>query len=128
MPAPTPTETLLGGSTATVRHLDGHTEAVRLRQLPVRQLPELLAALDDEARMLELFTGKPAAWVDVLPTDEFERLLAEGERINADFFRRWLDRRMQRQEKLMPGLTERLLGRALPPSPPSPPSSPSKSD
>lgn len=124
---PTPTETLLGVGAATVRHADGRTEAVTLRQLPVRQLPDLLAALDDEARMLELFTGKPAAWVDALPPAEFERLLAEGERLNADFFGRWLARRLDRQEKLMPGLTDRLLARGLPPSPTPPPSSPSKS-
>ena len=35
--------------------------------------------------------------------------MKEGDRINADFFGRWFQRRLDRQEKLAPGSKARLL-------------------
>jgi len=108
---PTKTETLLGGAIASVTMRDGKTEEVTIRQLPVKLFPVLLAAQDDEGKLAELYCDKPPGWADALSIDSFEAVITEGERINSDFFSRWVQRRINRQEKMMPGVTARLTER-----------------
>lgn len=97
------TETLFGGAEMTVKLLNGATKTVRVRQLPVREMRAFLQAQDDEARMIELACKLDAATVDALAPKSHEALIAAVEKVNADFFGRWLDRLKQRTEKLMPG-------------------------
>lgn len=107
----TPLETLLGGTRADVTLLDGSVETITVRQLPVRDLPRLLqaSAQADESAMAELYCAKPAGWADTLTRESHERIIAEGERLNADFFARWLQRKTRREETLFPGQQEALL-------------------
>lgn len=106
---PTPTETLLGGTDVTVRMLDGTSETVRVRQLPLSLMPkylDALSAVDQEVRLICLATGKDDAWVDQVHPEDTVNLLEECERINLDFFASWLHRRTQRLKQLtgvMPG-------------------------
>jgi hypothetical protein len=101
-------ETIRGGVDLEVQLVGGGTEQVFVRQIPIRLMPQLLATLEDEPRMVELFCDRPEGWSDTLTPEAFERLVAEGERLNADFFSRWLRRRLDRQERLLPGITEQL--------------------
>lgn len=107
MEQPTKTETMLGGMHFTAAKVDGAMEEVTIRQLPIREFPRLLAALDDEPAMVEVLCGKEKGWSETLSPEAFEQIVVEGERINADFFCRWVKRRLARQEKLLPGITER---------------------
>lgn len=116
--SPTPMETLLGGGDLVVKLADGATETVRIRQVPVRLADRYMACVSDEAGMVELLTGKPAAWVDNLTRESHEAIIAEGDRINSDFFERVLRRRLAWMERLAPGSVGNLL--ASPPLTPSP--------
>lgn len=116
--------TLLGEKQHSVTLLDGNTETVTVRQLPVRELPKYLEAQDNELRMIELVCKKPADWPDKLTPDSHESLVNAIEEVNADFFSRWVARQMARQEKLMPGIVERRLA-GLSPSPSGAPKLPS---
>jgi hypothetical protein len=102
------TETLFGGAEIEVHLVAGGTEKVFVRQIPVRLMPQMLANLEDENRLVELFCDKPDGWSDSITPESFEKVVFEGERLNADFFSRWVHRRLTRQEKVMPGITERL--------------------
>ena len=68
----------------------------------------LLGAQGDEMRLAQVYTGKDAQWVDALSPASQEAVVSEGDRINADFFGRWFRRRLERQERMLPGSTERL--------------------
>lgn len=119
------TETLFGGIQLEVALVTGGTETVFIRQLPVRLMPQMLASLEDENRLVELFCDRPEGWSDNLAAESFEKVVLEGERLNADFFSRWVQRRLTRQEKVMPGITAQLArnaGLALPTGSPNAPS------
>jgi hypothetical protein len=117
---PTSLETLLGGVEVPVVLLDGAVETVRVRQLPIRDYPAFLAAQMDEPAMADLLCGKPAGWGERLGFDSLEMVVREGDRLNADFFGRWLRRRLERQERLLPGSTAAMGGSATPSPTPSP--------
>jgi hypothetical protein len=118
------TETLFGGLEIEVTLVSGGTEKAFIRQIPIRQMPQMLAALEDENRLVELFCDKPEGWSDTLTVESFEKVVTEGEKLNADFFSRWVQRRLTRQEKVMPGITAQLARNAGLPSPIGSPSAP----
>lgn len=118
-------ETLFGGLEMEADLAAGGAEKVFIRQIPIRQMPRMLAALEDENRLVELFCDKPEGWSDTLTVESFEKIINEGERLNADFFSRWVQRRLTRQEKVMPGITEKLARNAGLPLPTGSPSAPS---
>lgn len=95
-----------------VRKQDGTTdqisESVAVQVLPVKKFPTLAGSLEDEYAMAEIFCDKPKGWADDLTNDSLEAIITKGEALNDDFFSRWARRRLARQEKLMPGVTERL--------------------
>lgn len=115
---PTGVETLFGGADVTVIMLDGTEQRVMVRQLPIRAMPALLLAQDDEAASIELYCDKPAGWTDTITRDSAERIVTEGERINSDFFGRWLARRVERYKRAAPWLVDSLNSPS--PSPASP--------
>ena len=107
-----------GGVEITVRHLDNTEERIKVRQLPLRHMAAYGEAQGNEARLCELFTGKDAEWVDSLSTASQEEVVSLGDRLNADFFLRWADRRMAANQKLRPLLpTLRSATSASPSSP-----------
>jgi hypothetical protein len=110
---PTKNETLFGGADFIATHTDGATESVKIAQIPIKDFPKFLQVQDDELKMAEFFCGKPEGWASSLSLDSLEGIITEGERINADFFSRWVQRRIARQERLIPGLTQKALS-ALP--------------
>lgn len=127
MSDPTKTETAFGGATASVTLKSGATETVTIKQIAIEDCPTLMALLDSELGQIEFYCGKAKGWAETLAPASQELVLAEGDRINADFFARWHQRKMLRQEQLNPGLTEkmvtRLLDKALPTGLPKPPQS-----
>ena len=122
------TETLFGGAELEVALTAGGKEKAFIRQLPVRLMPQMLASLEDENRLVELFCDKPEGWSDTLDPESFEKVVTEGERLNADFFSRWVQRRLTRQERVMPGITEKLARSAGLSSPIGSPNAPSVAD
>ena len=106
---PTATETLFGGTELIVKHMDGMKESVRILQLRTADMPALLASQDDDVAIACLYTGKDAAWFNRLDAESQELIAVEGDRINLDFFVRWFERKLKRQERLMPGVTEKAL-------------------
>ncbi|MCL5099271.1 MAG: hypothetical protein M1608_17400 [Candidatus Omnitrophica bacterium] len=120
-----PTTTLLGGQEIEVTHLDGTSEVVKVRQLPIKDLPRYQAVFEDEAKTVELFCENPAGWSDSLAADSFLKILELGEKLNLDFLAQYAARSKARRERIMPGLMDKILDQALR-STNSPPGLPSK--
>ena len=109
--------TLLGGLPLKVTYQDGSSEELTIKQLPVKQMLPLLKAIDDEPAMAELFCGKPEGWSASLTPESFELVVEEGDKLNRDFFVRWVQRRQRRMKSLVPGITEKLTTAAVSLSP-----------
>ena len=122
---PTKAETLRGGQNLTVTLDDGATEFVFVRQLPVKDFEPWLLCLDDEPRVAELLCAKEPGWGDRLGIESLEAVVGTGERLNRDFFERWLGRRTARKEWLAPLLARNadVVG-SLPTGSPNSPSTP----
>lgn len=105
--------TLYGGVDTVALKQDGSSEPVKILQLPIDKYGELLGCIDNEAAMIELFCDRPKGWARTLTLEECERIVIAGEEINSDFFSRWARRRLQRQEKLMPGLADKIANLAV---------------
>jgi hypothetical protein len=101
--------TLTGGSEITVTKQDGTTEVVTVRQLAVKEFPKFQTLQDDEVEMCAFVCAKTKEWAESLSNESHEALIAEIEKVNGDFFSRWLARQLARQEKVMPGLREKLM-------------------
>lgn len=108
---PTKTETLAGGSSRFVKTRMGAAIEVRVAQLSIRKLQALVQAIGerDEARQVELYCDKPQGWADDLALESIEDIIGVGERLNWDFFERFLQRRSAREERIWPGQHEALL-------------------
>lgn len=101
---PTEQEIIEGGTLISVRYRNGQTEQMKVRILPLRELPRLAACLQNEAEMAEIYCDQPAHWADALTADSVFAIVDAGERLNADFFGRYLDRLLRRQAALVPGV------------------------
>lgn len=110
--------TLNGGESFSATFCDGHIEEVFIRQLPVKLYTKFLGVLGDELRMVEVLCDKPQGWAEELTPESFDHIAAKGDELNQDFFYRWARRNLARQEKLMPGLAEKILANR--PQSPSP--------
>lgn len=84
-------------------------EKVLIRQLEIWEFPALLDALGKEQEMIMLFCAKPKEWTKTLPRQAWVDIVTKGEEINNDFFQAWVQRQLKRQERLMPGVTDRVL-------------------
>lgn len=123
---PTPTETAKQGGQLVVTLTTGQERLIPIRQLKIREMEALLAAQGDEFKLALLYTGQSEEWLDTLTMESQEAVVEAGDRINSDFFGRWFQRRLDRQERLAPGSRARLLA-LFSPTPdlgPSPTSSP----
>lgn len=123
---------LIGGEPVLVTfraNPDAEPQAVFVRELPVKEMPDYLGCHADEMKSVELFCKRPAGWAETLTRDSFERVLEKGEAINLPFLQRFAVRAARRQELMMPGLREKIeakvlekaISQSLPSSPTSPP-------
>lgn len=98
-------------------HRNGTVETITVRAVPVRNYDQILKLIDDEPGTIELVTEKPPGWSDTLMPHSHAEILRVSEELNgADFFA-WLQRRVQRQERLAPGSSGELGKRLLSASP-----------
>ena len=86
----TSTATLTEGTELSVALVDGSTETVRVRKLPIEEYPQYLRSMGDESAQAELLCGKPAGWAAELTRESREAVIDAGDDLNADFFSRWI--------------------------------------
>ena len=91
----------IGGTEMIANLHDGSTETVRVRELPIRDMPTYLMVSNDEAQSVELFCDRPKGWASRLTRASHEALVTEGERLNLDFLRRYAERQDARRLKLL---------------------------
>lgn len=96
-------ETLLGGTEIEVTFLDKTTERVRVRQLHVADYPAYQRALDNEADTCEVLCDRKPGWGRTLDFESVFKIVDEGERLNAGFFLRWLQRKVERNGRILGG-------------------------
>lgn len=109
---PTKLETVLGGVDIEVGHLDGTTEKVKVRQLPVKDYKSALKVLAHEVQFIALVVDRNPVWVEDLHPRSFTRLAEAAEEQNADFFA-WSARQTRRVEMLTPGAMGRAVTKAM---------------
>jgi len=97
------TEILFGGVDFSISLKNGELETVRVNQLPVSKFIDFAKVIDDELDMVALVCNKKKEWCDTIDYESFELLVVECERVNMDFFGRWLQRRINRQQRILPG-------------------------
>lgn len=85
---------------------DGTRETVEVRELPMREMPNYLAAFDDEVTQAALFGGKDEAWALQLTAQSHYDLMLKGEALNRPNLDPWFRRRMRRIELLNPGFAQ----------------------
>jgi hypothetical protein len=116
---------LLGGKPVRVALMDGTTEDVSVRALPLSRLHEYGELQTNEARLLEVLCDKPKGWSDLVEEESIKQILAEGDRLNFTRFSQWSERQLARNQKLVEELTKRTSSpspksdSALPPAAPS---------
>lgn len=98
-------EAMLGGVDLTVKKLDGSTETIKVRQLPVRLMARYAAAVQDEPEQIRLFTDRDMKWVESLSDDSFVAIVKEGQRMAEPFFSDWLTRQRQLAGVINQGVT-----------------------
>lgn len=101
--------TLTGSFEFHVNHSNGDKSVVKVRQLPIKEFPKFLQVQDDELEMIDFVCGKTKGFAETLTPECHEALVAEIEKVNADFFLRWVERRKARVEKLAPGAFQKAL-------------------
>jgi hypothetical protein len=106
-------QTLLGGQEINVTHLDGTVEAVKVRQLPVKDMPRYMAVFEDVEKSAELFCAKPAGWAETITRESFKEIITVGEGLNLDFLEWHATGAQRRREKVMPGFTEKIMSAAI---------------
>lgn len=109
---PTAIETLLGGNEIEVQYVDGRTERVRVRQLPVADYRQAQACFDDELSLVALVCGQVRHWAGQLTPESYEAVAVETRRVNALFFA-WLGRQVRAQLDVLPQDLRDTLARGL---------------
>lgn len=105
----TPITTILGGIDLPVTFADGTTATIRVRDLPMSQMPDYLKCVESESKTIALFTGQSEEWAHALTRESWESILEAGEARNLDFLLRFSQRAAARREKIMPGLQQQML-------------------
>jgi len=106
-------QTLLGGQEINVTHLDDSIETVKVRQLTIKDMPRYMACFEDVEKAAELFCAKPSGWAETLTRESFMEVITAGEALNLDFLEWHAKRSQARREKVMPGLTEKIMNAAM---------------
>lgn len=128
-------ETLMGYAQGRVARVDGTTEEIRIRQLPVDEYLKLMELLADEQGQIELYCLRqqplspalspsdgarekqpreqewevvPKGWARGLTVESHMAVIEQAEALNGDFFDRWLRRLKKKVEIVRPGLFEDL--------------------
>lgn len=113
---------LAGGVEVEVQYRAGERRAedsvalpgkVFVRELAVKEYPNLLAALDDEERQVEIFTGQPAGWGKMLRPASLNEIMQAGEALNKEPFFGWHARRVDRLRVLKPAELKAIEKKAL---------------
>jgi len=95
---------IVGFEEVEVIFRDGVTkEVVRVRQFGLEECPTMLRLMteDDETKLIAFYTRKDSAWAARLVPQSQEQILEVGERLNKDFFERWLQRRRKHRAMLL---------------------------
>ena len=106
--------TLSGSLPLKVKRRDGVLEDVNVRDLHISEFPTLMAALGNEVRQVEIFCDKPEGWAKTLSNAAIVQIYELGQKINEPFFASWAQRRIQEQERIVPGITKRVADIAKP--------------
>lgn len=101
-------ETVCGGMVLVMDMVGGTKEEVRVLQLAVKDYARLLELQGDEVALAGFYCGKERAWAEGLMPASHELVIQEGERLNGDFFGRWVQRQTGRLERIRPGLAEKV--------------------
>lgn len=89
--------------------VDGETENVRINELRMDKWDDAAGLVLDDIALVNLATTKPPGWVkkNVSPRS-FKALSAANQEVNAPFFE-YCAERMQRLQRMAPGVVERML-------------------
>lgn len=83
---------LNGGVEIDVTRIDGSKERAKVRQLPLRLIPQWTQELMNEPKLVELYVERDQAWVDSIIIEDQERILELGGQLNYPIFDRWTAR------------------------------------
>ena len=115
-------KTFIGCEELEIQKRDGTTQAVFVRELPIRLIPKFLQLQDDESALVELYCDQEPGWADSLTIASHEAVHEKGGALNFPVLERWIERKQRSVAQLQPALAplQALLGSA--------PSSPSGAD
>lgn len=88
------------GEELTVTHVDGRTETVKVRKVPIREMRLLGEAWGKEDKEVAVYTGKTDDWVKTLTDESFEAVVERGKELNFLSFKRWFKRQERTLEAL----------------------------
>lgn len=91
---------LTDGTAIIVTKKDGSTESVKVLDLAVEKLPDLLAGLNDMPLQIEIYCGKEKGWAAQLTKQSQREVATLGDKVNMDFFDWWLGRQTAWADKL----------------------------
>ena len=96
--------TIAGGVEITVKHVDGSSETVKVRQIPATKLEAFMTRLADEANSISIYCDKPLEWVDTLTHQSINDICEKGLEINEPFLVAWCRRRAKWMEMMNVGV------------------------
>lgn len=97
--------TLNGGLTLTVTYeprsesAEPISEAVKVRQIPVREYDAGFACIEDEPALVGFLAAKNRSWALTLNPDSYETVLTTGRKVNARGFFTYCERRTEQAER-----------------------------
>jgi hypothetical protein len=91
-----------GAKEITVTMLDGTTETVGVRLVPLSKIGEYFDKVGDMPAFIELLTDKPAGWASLLADDSAYAIDSIGRALNDPRFVRLLGRQQEALTKLVP--------------------------
>lgn len=96
--------TIAGGVEITVKHLDGSSEIVKVRQIPATKIESFMNKLADEATQVSIYCDKPITWADTLSQESISDICEKGLQINEPFLNAWCRRRAKWTEMMNVGV------------------------
>lgn len=83
-----------GGTEIEVKTIDGKSEKVKVRLVPVRQFDDYMKVVFDQPAFVEFVTGKDKGWADNLTDESMSAIDEMGRKLNDPRLDRHLDRQM----------------------------------